>query len=49
MADGTLNHSLRFAATNTGIAQGTIVSDKPRLQASHWQRFVIICSLLLSV
>jgi len=33
MADETLDDSLRLAATNTGIAKRTIVSEKPRLQA----------------
>ena len=35
MADGTLDDSLRLATTNIGIHKGTIVSEKPRSQASH--------------
>jgi len=47
MADETLDDSLKVAATNTGIDEGTIVSKKPRPQASHRQRFVINWYLLL--
>jgi len=36
MAGGTLVDSLRLATTNIGIDKGTIVSEKPRSQASHW-------------
>jgi len=32
MAYETLDNSLRLAATNTGIAKGAMVSEKPRLQ-----------------
>jgi len=35
MADETLDDSRQFAVTNTGIAKGTTVSEKPRPQASH--------------
>jgi len=49
MADETLDDSLRLASTTTGIDKGTIVSAKPRPQASRWQRFVMNCFLLLSV
>jgi len=35
MAGGTLDDSLRLATTNIGIDKGTIVSEKPRSQASH--------------
>jgi len=49
MADETLNDSLRLAFTTTGIDKGTVVSTKPRPQASHWQRFVMNCFLLLWV
>jgi len=35
MADETLDDILRLAATNTGIAIGTIVSEKPRLQTPY--------------
>jgi len=33
MADETLDDNLQLATTKTGTAKGTIVSDKPRLQA----------------
>jgi len=35
IVDETLDDSLRLATTNTSIAKGTIVLDKPRLQASR--------------
>ena len=35
MAGGTLVDSLRLSTTNAGIDKGTIVSEKPRSQASH--------------
>jgi len=35
MAGGTQDDSLRLATTNTGIDKGTIMSEKPRSQASH--------------
>jgi len=35
IAGGTLVDSLRLATTNIGIDKGTIVSEKPRSQASH--------------
>jgi len=38
MADETLGDSLRLAATNTGIAEATIVSEKPRLQLNRRQK-----------
>jgi len=47
MADETLDDSLRLANTNIDIAHRTIVSEKPRSKASHWQGFVINCYLLL--
>jgi len=47
--DQTQGNSLRLASTATGINKGTIVSVKPRPQASHWQRFVMNCFLLSSV
>jgi len=51
MADETLDDSLKVAATNTGIDEGTIVSKKPRPQASHRQRFVIgiCCCVIISM
>jgi len=36
MEDETLDDSLRPATTKTDFAKGTILSDKPRSQASHW-------------
>jgi len=35
MAGGTLDDSLRLATTSISIVKGTIVSEKPRSQASH--------------
>jgi len=35
MVDQTLDDSLRLAATNTGIAKRTIVSEKPQSPATH--------------
>jgi len=35
MVDDTVNDSLRLATTNTGIEKGTILSEKPRSQASY--------------
>jgi len=35
MASGTLDDSPRLATTNIGIDKETIVSEKPRSQASH--------------
>ena len=35
MPGGTLDNSLRLATANIGIDKGTIVSEKPRSQASH--------------
>jgi len=35
MAGGTLEDSLRLATINIGIDKGTIVSEKPRSQASR--------------
>jgi len=35
MAGGTLDDSLRLATINIGIDKGTIVSEKPRSQASR--------------
>jgi len=42
MADETLNDT-----TNTGINKGTILSGKPRPQASHRWRFVVNCYVLV--
>jgi len=36
MTDETPDNSHRLTATNIGIDIGTIVSEKPRLQSSHW-------------
>jgi len=36
MVDETLDGSSRLAATDTGIGKGKVVSEKPRLRASHW-------------
>jgi len=47
MADDILHHGHRIAATNISNAKGTRLSEKPCLQASHWQKFVTICSVLL--
>jgi len=38
MTDQTLHDSLRLAANNAGIAKGTTVSDKPRLDNWHTDR-----------
>ena len=46
MADETLNDSPWLAPLNTGIGKGTMVSEKPRPQASHLYRFVISYLLL---
>jgi len=35
MAGGTQDDSLPLDTTNTGIDKGTIMSEKPRSQASH--------------
>jgi len=35
MADEALENSLRLSPLNTGIDERTIVSEKPRPQASH--------------
>jgi len=43
----TLVDSLRRATTNIDIDKGTVVSEKPWPQASHWKGFVINCYLLL--
>jgi len=43
MADETLDDCLRLANTSTSFDKGTIVSEKPRPQASHWLRFAIDC------
>jgi len=42
MADQTLDDS-----TSTGIDKRTILSGKPRPRASHWNRFVVNCYVLL--
>jgi len=34
-AEHCMDDSLRLATTNIGIDKGTIVSEKPRSQASH--------------
>jgi len=46
MADETMDDSIRLAATNTGIAKGTIVSEKPRLQDTGIP-LIEICNKLL--
>jgi len=36
IADEALGDSLRANTTDIGIVNRTIVSEKPRAQASHW-------------